>query len=64
MLYKINMKTKQSKLDEHLKAGIIFIDGTLYIAKAADGIEVVIGYVGNENSLEDYLQNYPTPKDW
>lgn len=51
------------KLDKLIKSGDIRIDRGEYVGKAKDGVEVLIGEVGDEARIETYLQEYP-PDKW
>jgi len=51
-------------MQDLLDAGTIYeVDG-LYCGVAEDGIEVILGHVGGEDSLARYINEYPTPADW
>lgn len=61
---KKGFEKKYPLLQQHLKEGNIFIDKREYVGKASDGREVLIGTVGMEDSLEDYLKHFPGPDLW
>lgn len=47
-----------------IKSGTIFFQDGQYIGIAADRTEVLIGYEGREKEIEEYLTDYPEPKNW
>lgn len=47
-----------------LEAGTLTVDGSEYVGRAADGVEVAVGAVGQEPSAERYLKHHPTPDLW
>jgi len=47
-----------------LGSGVIWNDGSSYVGTASDGVEVLLGTVGDEESLERYLTKNPTPSHW
>lgn len=38
--------------------------GEWYVGRCADGVEVLLGPVGDEARIERYLADYPTPNHW
>ena len=53
------------KLDLLLENGDICVSDISYIGLAQpDGVEVHLGCIGDEDQIESYLQDYPTPLDW
>lgn len=55
---------KESTLKKLMKSGSIVLKNGEYIGKAADGEEVSLGSKGEEKTIEKYLKDHPTPKDW
>jgi len=47
-----------------LSYGSIFILDKHYYGKAGDGLEVVLGTVGDETPMYRYLEDFPSPTDW
>ena len=35
-----------------------------YIGRAADGVEVLFGLIGEERAIDDYLKTHYLPSDW
>jgi hypothetical protein len=35
-----------------------------YVGIAYDDVEVLLGYVGEEDAIEKYLADHPTPREW
>ena len=56
--------TKYPTLTSLLLTGVVRLDGSEYVGRASDGIEVRLGHVTMPESTEAYLKAYPTPKDW
>lgn len=52
------------KVQALLAAGTIRVEGSDYVGTASDGTIVLLGTVGFEERLLDYLTFYPTPDKW
>lgn len=44
--------------------GTVRIEGSDFVATAADGEVVAIGHVAYPDSAEAYLKSHPSPSDW
>jgi len=54
-----------TRFKELIESGIIWIDEDFnYVGMAADGEEVILGNVGEEDKVERYLQDYPETNQW
>ena len=42
--------------------GLVRFDGNLWVGKASDGVEVILGHTSE--SAERYLASNPTPDTW
>ena len=59
------VKEKYPTLARLLNEKIIWLDEHQnYVGEAADGVTVAFGMVGNEEVIEDYLADNPSPEDW
>ncbi len=38
--------------------------GKWYCGKAADGVEIKIGELGQESIINEYLKTHASPRDW
>lgn len=52
------------KLQELVRSGLAHFDGTEYHAVASDGTAVILGSKGNEDFIEEFLEDSPTPEHW
>ena len=52
-------------LDKLINDGVIYIDNDTqeYVGITPTG-EVCLGIIGNEKTIEKYLEDYPTPDTW
>jgi hypothetical protein len=51
-------------LQSYLDSGQIWIVDGEYLGRAADGVEVGLGIVGGERTLENYLVHQGGPEAW
>lgn len=51
-------------LEKLLESGSIIAWCGEYIGTASDGVEVILGEIGREDTLESYLLSHPTPETW
>ena len=58
------MKKTYPNLEYLLAEGAIFIDQGEYVGIAYDDVEVHLGIVGEEDIIEAYLADHPTPMEW
>ncbi len=59
------MKGDKMRLKQLLESKVITLNSDdTYTAIASDGIEVQFGMRGDEQQIEEYLKDYPTPEDW
>lgn len=47
-----------------MEQGKVKIVDREYIGTASDGVEVLLGQVGNECAMLRYLADHPSPNDW
>ncbi len=52
------------RLQALIDSGTVWIDGGNYVGKASDGVDVDIGEVCYEDTVEMYLAEHPTPNTW
>jgi len=55
---------KETKLQKLMRLGIVWIEDDIYLGTAFDGVVVQFGIVSSDGGVEDYLEKYPSPKDW
>jgi hypothetical protein len=59
---------RQGKIGERLRGALsdryVFIDEGAYVGIASDGQEVLLGYFGDEKSIEKFLRRFPGPREW
>lgn len=55
-----------SILNDLIESGDIFLDESIgeYVGKASDGIDVCLGDINSEESVERYLSQNPGPEYW
>ena len=45
-------------------SGKMFMEDGEYVGIASDGVQVILGTVGEEDRLARYLTDHPTPDTW
>jgi hypothetical protein len=56
--------SRHPTLSRLLDVGYVAIEKHSYVGRAADGVLVAVGTVGDEDATERYLKAYPTPSLW
>lgn len=51
-------------LEKLLESGSVIARCGEYIGTASDGVEIILGTIGQEDILESYLLSHPTPETW
>jgi hypothetical protein len=57
-------KAGLSILNARLADGTIYLDGSTYVGRATDGVEVQIGDTTAMRATLAYLVDHPTPDTW
>lgn len=58
--------TPGPRLQDLLTKKIVYFDdrSQAYVGRASDGVEVQIGSIGEELTIENYLNEHPGPESW
>lgn len=62
--YKGEGENMKRHFDDMMRKGIIRLVNREYIGRASDGVDVLLGTVGNEHAMMIYLVSHPSPSDW